>query len=340
MTMSISSDDRIQALSRHLETVACRAEEAGRNGGEADFDSFSGRIRLTMSETSMVLSALSQADESEGNHAALLLAQTAALCLKASEELRDYLNASQIDPELEQKISQSLDLDLAICEGLVGDFGEVIEAALKEGDRDQAVRLGEFRLALRQQMAAIRRALEGVDPTPDDDHCSDGEVGAEAATDLETPDEGVEPDEQFEKSRKRHAKLKRERLTEEREKEKWRRLRVLLMIVGVGAVTAAVSLAIQLLPVFDFQTTPVLKMSDFEDIPVIASVEAHPPSLFVRVQETHWRKLNGQRQLEVVRKVGRILNKAGYNGARVRTGDGTLVGEWIREVGTFVYPRP
>jgi hypothetical protein len=58
----------------------------------------------------------------------------------------------------------------------------------------------------------------------------------------------------------------------------------------------------------------------------------------VRVFGEHWRELDEQGRRDVVTQIGRVLYAEGYNGAKIRDEEGTLLGEWIRGVGEFVYP--
>ena len=109
-------------------------------------------------------------------------------------------------------------------------------------------------------------------------------------------------------------------------------------MLGVAVLFGGVAFVVQLIPALSPPEVKILSMADFAEIPIVVSVDARPPSLFVRINGARWRKLDRQGRLGVINEVGYIIAKADYNGAKFRDENGVLVGEWIRGVGTYEFP--
>jgi hypothetical protein len=330
------SDVRIEVLAQHLGHLGGQLASDAGPAGDACIQNSAATIRLTKNEVSTLTAALDQIDTPDADVEPRLMAETLALILKTTDDTGDFRTAADIDPELEAKVKESLDLDSQAAESLAADIGTLIDRAIEAGDRTTAVRLGDFRLAVRQQVALIRRVLagEGIDEDQTEDtveEVSDPLVEPE-------PSEEDTSDEQLEKSKKRYAKFKRARAKEQRTREQMKRLKILLAFLGVAVVFGSVAFVLQLVPALNPPEVKILTLDDFLDIPIVVSVEAKPPSLFVRINGPHWRRIDRPRRLDVIRAVGRVVAEADYNGARFRDENGDLVGEYIRGVGSYEFP--
>jgi hypothetical protein len=330
--------NRAEVLKPHLEALRAQLGSAGAPESETRVENSAATIRLTADEASKLKNVLDETDAHEPDVGIGLLAESLALILKTKDDVSDYRTAAAIDPELEAKIKESLSLNSQIADSLAADIGALIDQAIENGDRSTAVRLGDFRLAVRQQVALIRRVLAGeVDPEdkPEEDDSQLTEANAEP---LQPEEEDSEQDEQFERSKRRYAKLKRSREKEQRTREQMKRIKVLVALLAVAVAFGAVALVVQLIPALNPPEIKILSVNDFTHVPMVLSVDARPPSLFVRVDGPHWRRVTKERRLEIIRDVGQVVAKADYNGARFRDDNGDLVGEFIRGVGSYEFP--
>jgi hypothetical protein len=328
---------RAELLSGFMERVREFANEADSEVEDLVYEGTLGAVRLSYGEAEAIRRCLADTAATTGSSHGLLLAESLAMCLKIDEDVQDYHIATRVDDELSNTIRSVLELDLRAGEGLVQDFSEPIESAFDAELREQAVRLGEIRLAIRQHMAHVRRVLVGH-RNIDDTALIPGACGSVAVLPEAPSDPDAEPPDQLEESRRRYRKLKRERLHERLEKMKMRRIRWLVIALGLAVVVAAAGFAYQLLPALETHETIILTIDDFEGVPGISSVLAKPPSLFVTVDGGYWDSLSRQSKRKIVVQVGDRLLKADYNGAVFTDTGDKVVGEWIRGVGSYVYP--
>ena len=329
---------RAELLADCMHRIRSFVEEADSTVEDLVYDGPLGPVRLSYLEADAIRTLLSQDGDSSETSRGLLLAEALAVCLKISEDVRDYQIAARIDEQLEDKIRSALELDHFAGESLIEEFAETIDRTFEAGCREEAVRLGELRLTIRQHMAHIRLTLSGQQ---DGDSLA-ATAGAPAATglsagglagaDLEPP-----PD-QLEQSRRRYQALKNQRLQEQRERADRRRIRWMLVGVAVAMLLGAASFTIQFLPSVETDRLGELTVDSFEGVPGISSVVAKPPSLFVTVNGAYWDSLDRQHRTRIVTAIGSILIKANYNGAILNHPNGTVVGEWIRGSGSYVYP--
>jgi hypothetical protein len=328
--------ERTEGLKPHLEQLRAQLDAGGDPHGEIRVENSAATVRLTTEEASRLKSFLDQTEAHQPDAETRLLAESLALILRTKDDVSDHQTAAAIDPELEAKIRESLNLNSNIADSLAADIGSLIDQAIETGDRSSAVRLGDFRLAVRQQVALIRRVLAGeADPEdkPEDPDSPLAEVPAVAGQPSEE-----ETDEQFEKSKRRYAKLKRTREKEHRTREQMKRIKILVAFLAIAVSFGAVALVVQLIPALNPPEIKILSVNDFTHVPMVLSVEAKPPSLFVRIDGPHWRRITKERRMEIIRKVGRVAADADYNGARFRDENGDLVGEFIRGVGSYEFP--
>ncbi len=330
---------RAKHLNDHLDRVQSFVEEADSIVEDLVYDGSLGRIRLSFSEADAVRRALDDDETADADPQGFLMAEALAVCLKISEDVNDYQTAALVDEQLEGRIRSVLELDLITGESIVGDFAEPIDGAFAAGHREEAIRLGELRLIIRQHMAHVRRTLAGQQSTGET--AGDPDTAGSALPSIEPqPDADVEQPDQLEESRKRYNKLKRNRIRENLERTKMRRILRLVIALGAAVLVGAAGFAIQMLPAFSVQGPVELTIDDFEGVPGISTVLAKPPSLFVTVYAEHWDSVDRASRLRIVNRLGSILLKSDYNGAVLTDPAGKLVGEWIRGDGSYVYPLP
>jgi hypothetical protein len=334
--MTMPAEVRIEMLAQHVERLAeLLGEEAAANE-EACVENPAAKIRLNGAEVARLKSAAGSLDTTEAEPR--LLVETLALILKTNDDVGDFRTAAAIDPELEGRVRESLAVDSQLAESLAADIGALIDKAVETGERTTAVRLGDFRLAVRQQVAYIRRALDG-EAAAEETTADEQDVQTEDTADPQhIADDATESDERFEKSKRRYAKLKHARAKEQRTRQQMKRLRILLAVLGAAVTVGTVALFVQLIPALNPPDATILTIDDFAEVPMVISVEAKPPSLFVRIDGPHWRSVSKERRMEIIRDVGRIVVKADYNGARFRDDNSALVGEFIRGVGSYEFP--
>jgi hypothetical protein len=65
----------------------------------------------------------------------------------------------------------------------------------------------------------------------------------------------------------------------------------------------------------------------------IQGVDVRPPSLFVTVHADTWRGMADEQRRDLIRDVGSIASKNGYQGAHFRTTAGMAVAEWLEKSG-------
>jgi hypothetical protein len=330
-------ESRAGLLSPFMERVRAFVDEADAEIEDLVYEGSLGAVRLSFSEADAIRNALAGTGGATGSSHGLLLAEALAMCLKIAEDVHDYQIATRVDDQLTGTIGSVLELDLQASKSLVQDFSDPIDNAFAAELREQAVRLGEIRLAVRQHMAHVRRTLAGqqhIEDTPQIPGARGSiEVLPEAASDPDT-----EPPDQLEESRRRYQQLKIKRRRERLEKVKMRRIWWLLIGLGLTIAVGAAGFAYHLQPVFDTKVTIILTIDDFEGVPGIFSVLAKPPSVFVTVDSGYWNSLNRQSKSKIVVQVGHRLLKTDYNGAVITGTDGQVVGEWVRGVGSYVYP--
>lgn len=328
---------RAELLSPFIERVRAFVDEADAEIDELVYQGSLGAIRLSFSEAEAIRNALAGTGEAADPSHGLLLAEALAICLKIDEDVRDYQIAARVDEQLTSTVWSVLELDLQASKSLVQDFSDPIDNAFAAEQRERAVRLGEIRLLLRQHMAHARRTLAGQqdnESTPQ----MPGAGGSLALLPEAPSDPDTEPSDQLEESRRRYQQLKKKRRHERVENTKMRRVRWLLIGLGAAIVVGAAGFAYQLLPAFEIKERIILTIDDLEGAPGISRVLAKPPSVFVTVDSGYWNSLNRQGKSKIVAEVGHRMLKADYNGAVFTVTDGQVVGEWIRGVGSYVYP--
>jgi hypothetical protein len=354
-TVPIGREDRIKAVSDHISKVAGVMKSMATPDKPVRFDSRTGSLEFTPDEVEDVRAALLDGDASSVDISALLLAETLALRLKISEDFKDFETASGLDAELEEIVAASLRQDLALAESLAGDFRLIIDQLYVDDDREAAVRLGEFRMAVRQDMARIRQQFphEGgaLDESLDEaagrisvfasstdaaESFDLEEIFAGLAEEAEAAEAPVDP---VAAAQKRLEELRERKLKAEKERRQKKRIRRMFFVLGVVTAIAAVQLILAVVPAFQAHDTVILTESDFARITVIIKVEATPPSLLAVVNGKRWRKMKPHQHHEIVGLVGWTVDRAGYNSAHLRDENGVLVGEWIRGVGMFI-PEP
>lgn len=343
-------EQRMKALSDYISKVAKVLKRMATPDKPVRIDSRTGSLEFTPAEFDSVRRALGERDAAAIDLSAMLLAETLALRLKLSEDTKDYETAAGLDDELEEVIAGCLRRDLALAESLVADYRLVIDQLFVSDDREAANRLGEFRLAVRRDMSKIRQLLIHEAEPSEDDASMVPIVGQGAAPaellDLEgllpgagdresDEDQAVDP---VTAAERRLRDLRERKAAEERKRRQRKRLRYLFGVLGLVILVAVGQLILNVVPAFQAPEIYILTTKDFADIPVVAGVEANPPSVLVIVKGHQWRKLNDTERKQVVIKVGHIVDVAAYNGVQLRDENGRLVGEWIRSVGLFVAP--
>jgi len=346
----IVREDRMKTLSGYLTKVARVLKGVSAPDKPVRFDTRTGSLEFSASEVAAVRQALLKPDAGSLDLASLLLAETLALRLKVSEDTKDFETAAGLDDELEEVIAGCLRHDLALADSLVADYRLIIDQMFVADDREGANRLGEFRMAVRQDMSRIRQLLLGEDVPAGDGVAAATIFGglAEAAEHLDldgiltgagTAQETVRlPADPMAASQRRLDELREKKRHDERKRRQNKRLRVMFLVLGVVVFFGLVELVVSIAPALQAPESVILTMSDFAHITVVIRVEATPPSLLVTVNGNRWRKMNGQERTEIVRKVGLIVDRVGYNGVQLRNENGKLAGEWIRGIGTFVPP--
>lgn len=328
---------RAGLLSPFIERVRAFVEEADAEIDELVYEGSLGAIRLSFSEAEAIRNVLAGGGDAADPSHGLLLAEALALCLKIAEDVQDYQIAARVDEQLTSTIGSVLELDLEAGKSLVQDFSDPVDNAFAAEQRERAVRLGEIRLAVRQHMAHVRRVLCGpldIEGTPQ----ISGARGSIAVLPGAPSDPDRKPPDRLEESRRRYQQLKVKHGRERLERMRMRRIQWLLIGLGLAAGVGAASFAFQLLPAFETTETTTFTIDDFENVPGISSVLAKPPSLFVTVDSGYWNSLNRQSKSKIVVEVGQRMLNANYNGAVFTGTDGQVVGEWVRGVGSYVFP--
>ena len=343
-------DERMKALSGYISKVARVLKRMETPAKPVRIDSRTGSLEFTVAEFDSIRRALGERDAAAIDLSAMLLAETLALRLKISEDTKDHETAAGLDDELEAVIAGCLERDLALAESLVADYRLVIDQLFVAGDREAANRLGEFRLAVRQDMARVRQLLiDEVEPTGDaPSRLSLIDRAAASAEHLDL--DGLLPDSPGAESlpdlaadpvaaaQRRLEQLRDRKAAEESKRRQRKRLRYLVAILGFVALVAVGQLILTVVPGLGGPEAYILTNSDFVSIPVVVAVEANPPSVLVVVKGHRWRKLSEAERKDVVIRVGNIVDRAAYNGVQVRDENGRLLGEWIRGIGIFVAP--
>jgi hypothetical protein len=349
-TSPIVREDRIKTLGDYISKVARLLETLGETTKPVRIDSRTGSLEFSSAEIDQVRKALKEKDAAALDLASLLLAETIALRLKVSEDTKDLETAAGVDDELEEVIIGCLRQDLALAESLVGDYRLIIDQLFVADEREAAGRLGEFRIAVRQDMAHIRRRLleegEPVDTGPAQMPILSGADEAAEHLNLDELLPGEEaakktvrlPADPMAASRRRLEELRKRKRFEERKQKQKKRIRALFMVLGVALVFGSAELVLNLVPALQGPESVILTESDFLEFPVIIRVESTPPSALAVVNGIRWRKLPESEQRDIVYRAGKIAEDAAYNSIHLRDESGKLLGEWIRGVGTFVAP--
>lgn len=333
----MTPEERLRVLKQNLQVVAelsreCRdaAMDLGRVGDSST------KFELKPSEAEALTNYLfHEGETTDGDSLGRLIAETAALRCKITEDVQDLQMAQGVDPELVGKVLNTLDLDIGMAEDISAEYGQLIQHSLSEGDRDFSLRLGELRLSVRQDIARARHALNGASP--------DGARGLEPRMDdglaQSKPEETPEalPGDALAASQKRVEELKAKRRKEEEWRRQQKRLKILLGTLGLAAAFGVGQLILYLVPALQGPEMIIVTVADFSKVPAVASVDARPPSLFVKVHDHEWYQLDEQDQHAALHRIAVILRQADYNGAKLRDSRGNLVAEWIRGVGEYVY---
>lgn len=333
----LTPQERLQVLKKNLETVADLSRELGNPAADlARIGDASIHIGLKPSEAEALNNYLFHEGEStDCDNLGRLIAETAALRFKIAEDVKDLQMAQGVDPELEGKVRTTLDLDIGMAEGISAEYGQLIQHSLSEGDRDFSLRLGELKLWVRQDIARARHALNGASPEDVrglEPRMDDGLVESKPE---ETPE--ALPGDALAASQKRVEELKAKRRKEEKWRRQQKRLKILLGSLGLAAAFGVGQLILYLVPALQGPEMIIVTIADFSKVPVVASVDARPPSLFVKVHDHEWFQLDEQHQYASLHRIALILKQADYNGAKLRDSRGNLVAEWIRGVGEYVY---
>lgn len=333
---------RAEILADCMPRIQSFVEEADSTVEDLVYDGPLGPVRISYLEADAIRTLLAQDGDSSETSRGLLLAEALAACVKISEDVQDYQIAARLDEQLEEKIRSALELDDFAGESLIEELAEAIDRTFAAGRREEAVRLGELRLTIRQHITHIRLTLSGRQ----DGEAHTPPTGAPAATGPFTrpsagwlADANLEPPpDQLEQSRRRYQALKKRRLQEQRDRANRRRIRWMFAGVGMAMLVGVASFAIQFLPSLETDQLSEITVESLEGVPGISSVVAKPPSLFVTVNGAYWDSLDRHHRTRIVTEIGSILIRANYNGAVFNHPNGTVVGEWIRGSGSYVYP--
>jgi hypothetical protein len=349
-TAPIVREDRIKALGDYISKVARLLETLGATTKPVRIDSRTGSLEFAAAEIDQVRKALQEKDAAALDLASLLLAETIALRLKVAEDTKDLETAAGVDDELEEVILGCLKHDLALAESLVGDYRLIIDQLFVADERDAANRLGEFRIAVRQDMAHVRRLLiaegEPIETAPAEVPVFEGAGEAAEHLNLDELLPGVEeaakavrlPADPMAASRRRLEELRKRKRLEERRLKQNKRIRAMFMVLGIAVAFGSIEMILSVVPALQAPDSVMLTESDFARFPVIIRVQATPPSVLAVANGIRWRKLPESERRGIVDSVGQIAATAGYNSIHLRDENGKLLGEWIRGVGTFVAP--
>lgn len=84
---------------------------------------------------------------------------------------------------------------------------------------------------------------------------------------------------------------------------------------------------------------PELTLENFKHLEAVRSIEARPPSLFVRIDLDDWKAVPAPDRLRLVGEIAAVAERAGYVGVQLWTDDGVPVGRWSQRKGAQLIER-
>lgn len=245
-----------------------------------------------------------------------------AKCLTQFGRLEDPAHRT---PDAWGSFCEELVVDAAVGIALLEELQREIDTFVREGELERAKRLSGFRNKLVRNVKRLKEAIGAEGARRAEAHAATMiapvESGPGAGVSLELPDWARTP------TRRSKAQTKRRRPEPPmaRTQRRTNRLAWLtaLLIVACGAWLALI-LPAQLARV----ELQVLETRDFASVPEVASIQARPPSLFVRVDGVRWNDADRERRLAAIESIGAIAARAGYSGAHVTDSGGVAVASW------------
>jgi hypothetical protein len=81
------------------------------------------------------------------------------------------------------------------------------------------------------------------------------------------------------------------------------------------------------------ESIPEVDSTRFRSIEGIAAVVQRPPSLFVTVEDAHWRGLAADQRRELVQRLADVVSPVGFRGIHVKLESGASAAQWLHESG-------
>ncbi|NIM62373.1 MAG: hypothetical protein GTN89_15575 [Acidobacteria bacterium] len=316
-----SATDRERALEPHLEQLR------GATGIAADATSvvLGNQILSIAPWEREALRRFSAGTDEKGHHWPALAREGLAFLAKCGERAQEERTD---DAESEDRIDEA-----AAGVAILRDLQVIIEELVRGGRMKEVKQLSDLRNRIHQGVTSMKtplgpgaqiriesRAAAMVPARPD----SVPTVGSSAA--------GV-TDESNEARPQRPTQFKRDaapvRVIHQSVGNPNRLLRPLLVVL---VISVAVLFGLSITGTRHVGT-PVLTAEEFGHIPIVRSIEARPPSLFVRLNGAAWDGLSAAERLDALRAAASIAEQAGYVGAQFWAPDGSVAGRWSKKNG-------
>jgi len=310
---------RREALAVHVEQI----EEIQRSGSDLE-ESLAG-IELDSWE-------LDQLDRGPGDEScpwSSLITQGVAFRIKCLTDLGWGPEAQQLSIEELNDFRELLIADAAIGIALLEESQQAINHLIGSGEMDVVKKLAAFRNRISRSVNELKGKIgeRGFDEAMAASEELTTPVDRAAWTERETREAAATPAAATPAASR--PAPGRVTFKEEREAAS-NHLKPLLMLLGLAVVVWGVFV----LPKLTVRTVQTLTVSDVSPRSEIRHVVAKPPSLYVELNASSWRALDGQQRLELMDDVGRTAAAAGYNGAHFTLENGATAGQWLKEQGS------
>lgn len=316
------STERERALAPYLEQLAAAcADDSGSAStivlGEQDFE-----LEPWQRET---LRLFADGRDAEGHPWPSLVHEGlafAAKCRSDDHEDEDEENAGSTEERI---------LATAAGAAILGELQTCIDQFLRSGRMKQVKRLTELRNRVHQGVIGMRRRVDPEARAVIETKAAEMTVQRAAAIPIPA---GGEP----ERRKPTPTQYKKDAApvrVVHREPEKSRILRPLLVVLIISAATW-----IGLLVTQNRHVGPAeLTLEAFRDVPVVRSIEARPPSLYVSLGHG-WTELSSADRLRSIGEIAIVAERAGYIGVQLWTANGVAAGRWSKKHGAQLIDEP
>ena len=222
-----------------------------------------------------------------------------------------------------------LTVDTAVGLALLQELQRDIDDLVRGGAMEKAKNLSHLRTRIRHDVTRLKEEI-GEDAFADATKRSESLI--DPTDEIEREERGEETPDWAKTSTKATGKAGRVVTRDVKRSRKPLYLAgTLLVLLGVWAAT--------ILPQLTRPEPTVLGVADFQGLPpIIETIKARPPSLFVQVDADEWARMNEQEQASAVEQIGTIALGAEYTGAQLRDASGRTVASWTQHGGAKVVP--